>query len=147
MREQLTFPLSADGLALEVRVGLPAPLLEAKLAQGESFRAAETVRALIDTGADAMSVAPRVLTQLGLTPTGEVEMTTASGSVMVKRYEISLTVFGNLGVAGPVLVRPVWNVTAFSRPLTNIEALIGMDLIRQILLKVDGPGKTFTLEF
>jgi hypothetical protein len=147
MREQLTFPLSADGLTLEVRVGLPAPVLEAKLAQGQPFRAAETARALIDTGADAMSVAPGILTQLGLAPTGDVEMTTASGSVRVKRYEISLTLFGNLGVAGPVLVRPVWNVTAFSQPLKNIEALIGMDLIRQILLKIDGPGNRFTLEF
>ncbi len=71
----------------------------------------------------------------------------ASGTVMVKRYEISLTIFGNQGAAGPVLVRPVWTVTALSHPLRHIEALIGMDLIRQIMLKVDGPGQQFTLEF
>jgi hypothetical protein len=74
-------------------------------------------------------------------------MTTASGVVMVDRYEISISIFGLLGIAGPSLVRPTWNVTSFSQPLAGIEALIGLDLIRQIILKVNGPGGTFTLEF
>jgi hypothetical protein len=74
-------------------------------------------------------------------------MTTASGTVLVDRYEISLSIFGPAGVAGPALVRPVWNVTSFSQTLSGIEALIGMDLIRQITLTVNGPGGTFTLDF
>ena len=74
-------------------------------------------------------------------------MTTASGSVLVDRYEISLSIFGPAGIAGPALVRPLWNVTSFSRTLPGIEALIGMDLIRQIVLIIDGPTGTFALDF
>jgi hypothetical protein len=74
-------------------------------------------------------------------------MTTASGIVTVDRYEISMSIFGPAGAAGPALVRPLWNVTNFSQALFGIEALIGMDLIRQIVLNIDGPGGVFALEF
>jgi hypothetical protein len=74
-------------------------------------------------------------------------MTTASGTVLVDRYEISLSLFGPAGIAGPALVRPLWNITSFSQSLSGIEALIGLDLIRQIVLTIDGRGGTFTVAF
>jgi hypothetical protein len=45
MSQQLTFPIGPDGLALDVQIGLPAHMLQAKLAQGQPFPAALTVRA------------------------------------------------------------------------------------------------------
>ena len=74
-------------------------------------------------------------------------MLTASGSVPVNRYEISLSIFGPAGVAGPVLARPSWFVTDFAQLLPGIEALIGMDLVREIVLNIDGPRGRFTLTF
>jgi hypothetical protein len=147
MPQHLTFPIGPDGLALDVQIGLPAHMLQAKLAQGQPFPAALTVRGLLDTGADATSVAPAVLSRLGLVSSGQVRMTTASGMVLVDRYEISLSLFGPAGIAGPALVRPLWNITSFSQSLPGIAALIGLDLIRQIVLTIDGPGGTFTVAF
>lgn len=147
MPQRITFAIGADGLALDVQVGLPAPMLQTRLTQGQPTVSAFTIRALLDTGADAMSVAPDVLNRLGLSSSGQVRMTTASGSVLVDRYEISLSIFGPMGIAGPALVRPLWNVTSFSHALPGIEALIGMDLIRQIVLSIDGPAGAFTLDF
>jgi hypothetical protein len=122
-------------------------MLQTRLAQGQPGSSALTIRALLDTGADATSVVPDVLNRLGLVSSGQVRMTTASGSVLVDRYEISLSIFGPTEIAGPALVRPSWNVTSFSQVLPGIEALIGMDLIRQIVLTIDGPAGTFTLDF
>ncbi|HEY7158609.1 MAG TPA: aspartyl protease family protein [Gemmataceae bacterium] len=147
MPQRITFPIDPDGLALDVQIGLPAAMLQARLTQGQPLPPAITVRALIDTGADATSVAPDVLNRLGLVSSGQVRMTTASSTLLVDRYEISLSIFGPAGVAGPALVRPLWNITSFSQSLPGIEALIGMDLIRQIVLTIDGPGGLFTLEF
>jgi hypothetical protein len=147
MPQQLTFPISPDGLALDVRISAPASVLHSRLAAGQPLPPVATVRALIDTGADATSVAPDVLARLGLTSAGQVQMITASGMVLVERYEISLSIFGLSGVAGPALVRPTWHVTGFSQALPGVEALIGLDLIRQIVLTVDGPGGRFSLEF
>jgi hypothetical protein len=147
MSQQLTFLISQDGLALELRVGLPASELQAKLALGQPFLAATPVRALIDTGADRTAVSPGALARLGLVSSGRIEMVTASGSVMVNRYEISLSIFGPAGIAGPALVRPTWLVTDFVQPLPGVEALIGMDLIGEIILTVNGPGRTFRLDF
>lgn len=147
MSQRIAFPISPDGLALDIQVGLPAPILQTQLARKQPFLSAITVRALLDTGADAVSVAPDVLNRLGLVSSGQIRMTTASGSVLVDRYEISLSIFGSAGIAGPALVRPSWNVTSFSQSLPGIEALIGMDLIRQVVLTIDGPAGAFTLDF
>lgn len=145
MSQQLTFPIGKEGLALDVQIGLPATRLQAKLAFGQPFLPVTTVRGLIDTGADATSVTSNVLNRLGLVSSGQVQMTTASGKVVVDRYEISLSIFGPAGIVGPALVRPLWHVTGFSQPLPGFETLIGMDLIRQIVLKIDGPSGMFTL--
>jgi hypothetical protein len=147
MSQQLTFPISPDGLALQVQISWPASVLQNRLDQGAQLPPVLTVRALIDTGADATSLAPDALARLGVVSSGQAQMTTASGTVQVDRYEISLSIFGPQGVAGPALTRPLWIVTNFSRTLPDVEGLIGLDLVRQIILKVDGPGGVFTLEF
>ena len=83
MSPQLNFPISKDGLALDIQIGLPAPELVNALATGRPFCPAVTVRALIDTGADATSIAPAALTPLGLVSSGQAQMATAGGTVTV----------------------------------------------------------------
>jgi Aspartyl protease len=147
MPQQLIFPIATEGLLVDIHIGLPAEALEAQLALGKPFVPVTQVRGLIDTGADATSVDPEVLAGLGLISAGQAQMTTASGKVRVDRYVISLGIFGPAGVGGPGLVRPVWNVTNLSHSLADVKVLIGMDLIRQIILKIDGPARKFTIDF
>ena len=144
---QLTFPISPDGLALTVQIGLPGATLQAMQAAGQPLPPGISVRAPIDTRADATSVAPSVLARLGVMPFSQRNMSTASGSVTVNAYEISVGILGAAGASGPTLVRPLWRVTDFIQPLPRIEALLGMDRVREIILTIDGPGGAFTPTF
>jgi len=46
-----------------------------------------------------------------------------------------------------MLVRERMPVTELAVALPNVEILVGLDLLRQILLILDGPGQRFSLAF
>lgn len=143
----LTFPLSADGPILEVMVSLPGHQLAALLKTGAPFPQPLTLRGLIDSGTDATAINPRVAQQLGLTLRTTASTLTAAGSVIVNLYEVSLTISGPKGAAGPMLVRPNLVVTELAAPLTNLDVLVGRDILDECLFQLDGPGKQFLLGF
>jgi hypothetical protein len=143
----LTFDWSPDGMVVGAVVGTNRPDTLALLQAGKPVPTPVRVRALLDSGADATAVAPPVLHQLGLTPVRSAGTQTAGGSVAVGLYRISLTVHGPGGTAGPMLVQPNLLATELAVPLSNIDALIGLDVLGQCLLVVDGPGQRFTLAF
>jgi hypothetical protein len=66
--EHLTFPFSADGLTLEVLIGLDGNTTAALHVAGQSITPPVRARELLDTGTDVTAVAPWVYRQLGLQP-------------------------------------------------------------------------------
>jgi hypothetical protein len=105
------------------------------------------VRALIDTGADVTAVAPAVLRQAGAVLLRSVPTLTAAGSVRVQLFEVSLTVSGPAGAAGPMFVKSTLVVTELATLLPNLEALIGQDVLAECLFLLDGPRRHFVLGF
>jgi len=63
----------------------------------------------------------------------------------VRFYEISFTIY-NLA-ASDVLFRGGWQVLELPADLDDIDILFGLDLLRDIVLTVDGPGQLFSLDF
>jgi hypothetical protein len=53
----------------------------------------------------------------------------------------------NLAQGGPRLMRPDWLVTGLAQDLGDVDVLFGLDLLREVVLTVNGPGKTFSLDF
>jgi predicted aspartyl protease len=104
------------------------------------------VRALIDTGTDTTAVAARVFQRLGLAPLITASSQTASGLVSVNLHRISLTISSPTQGAATALTIPDLLVSELTSPL-SVEALIGMDVLRQGLLVLDGPGQRFILGF
>jgi hypothetical protein len=43
--------------------------------------------------------------------------------------------------------RQVWIVTNLIEDLDDVDMHFGLDLLREIVLTVDGPGQTFSLDF
>src|SRR5438093_852397 len=72
---------------------------------------------------------------------------TASGSVNVRLFEVSLTISGPKGAAGPMFVRPTLVVTELAVLLANLDGLIGRDILAECLFLLDGPGAQFLLGF
>lgn len=104
--------------------------------------------ALVDTGATRTVISPAVAEKLNLIPTGFTRVNTASHPIDAKTYNINLIIpitENGIGVDGKpvqsVHMRPFISTTvseASNLSVQGIELLLGMDIIRQCLLIVDG---------
>jgi hypothetical protein len=115
-------------------------------AQGAALPALLQVRGAIDSGTTMTAVAPWVLAKLRAAPGPATQTRTAAGAVWVHFYQVSFTIY-NLASGGPVLSRPDWTVTNLLHDLDDVDVLFGLDLLREIVLTVDGPTQMFSLDF
>jgi hypothetical protein len=143
----LTFPLGPDGPTLAVVIGLTGREMASLVSVGQPIPAPLTLRGYLDTGTDASCIAPWAVQQLGLARLGSVSTHTAGGQVKARLFDVSLTISGPAGKAGPFLVRDHLTVMELAHPLPNLDALVGRDVLAECLLIIDGPGKQFTLAF
>lgn len=139
-----SLPISADGLIVQSVFGLNGPATAARAHAGQPIPRPIVARALLDCGADATAIAPHVFRSLGVAPTSPGMSQTSSGMVRVKLYQISLSIVGPGSLA---LTVPDLLVSELTVPLPNLDALIGMDVLRQCLFVMDGPGQQFILGF
>ena len=136
--------LSPEGLVVDVLVGLDGDSLADLLAAGQPLPPPLQARAIVDTGCDVTAISAVVVQVLGLKVAKSATTQTAGGSVRVDAFEVSLT----LPIAGgSLLVHNQLIVTELAVVIPNIDVLIGLDVLKEGLLVLDGPGKQFTLAF
>jgi hypothetical protein len=145
--EHLTFPFSTGGLTLEVLIGLDGDSTTQLHAAGQPIPRPVRGRGLLDTGTNATAVAPWVFRQLGLHATKYTSTQTASGSVRVAIFEVSLSIAGSGGAVSPMFVCPTLLVTELATPLPDLDVLVGMDVVSACVVLIDGPARQFTLSF
>jgi hypothetical protein len=141
----MTFPFGPGGLITPAYVGLTSTDLAAALVSGASPPLVMQVRAMIDTGTTVTAVASRVLSSLNVPAGPLVETTTAAGLVRVPIYHVSFTIYDL--ASGNTYNRHHWTVTGLAHDLDDVDVLFGLDLLREIVLLVDGPRQTFSLDF
>jgi hypothetical protein len=142
---RLTFPFGPDGLLVPALLGLTAADLAAAQAAGAASPAFLQVRGMIDSGTTVTAVAPGVLARLNVPPGPAVQTTTAAGPVQVRLYPVSFTIYDL--ASGVTLARPDWTVTNLLHDPGDVDVLFGLDLLREVMLLVNGPGQTFSLDF
>jgi hypothetical protein len=142
---RLTFPFGPNGLLVPALVGLTGADLEAVRAAGLASPGFLHVRAMIDTGATVTAVVPGVLSRMNVPPGPAVQTTTAAGAAQVRLYQVGFTIYDL--VSGVRLIRTDWTVTNLLHNLDDVDVLFGLDLLREIVLTVSGPGQTFSLDF
>jgi hypothetical protein len=143
----LTFPINPDGLTLTVLIAPGRTRMLALQATGQAIPAPSSVRAVIDSASDLCCVSLPVLNALSLPPQGTAKTYTAGGSVTTRTYRVSLSIFGPAGTSGPMLTVPELAVAELRHTAPGLDVLIGMNLLADCLLIVDGPGGRFTLSF
>ena len=143
---KLTFPLLADGLRVDVVVGLDGATLTAQLKSGQPIPAPVTARGEIDTGSNITAVATAILRQLGVVPQYQSTTQTAAGQLAVDVYEVSVGVRNNADPAAAELVEPTLLVMELANPLPDLQVLIGLNFLLGCRFHVDGPGRWFSLE-
>jgi hypothetical protein len=134
-----TFPLSREGMIVAAVVGLNGVDTASLVQHGRPIPRPIQVRSLLDSGTDVTAVAARVFQQLGLGSLISGFSQTTSGLVSVNLYRVSLTISCSPGLAGPIVTLTDLLVSELTTALPNIDALIGMDVLRESLLVLDGP--------
>jgi hypothetical protein len=143
---QLTFPITPDGLVVDVLVNREAALLMPLWASGQPCPPVETT-GLIDTASNISAVSPAIVRQLSLTTAGPPATTTGiGGAISVQLYRVSLHVRDAKAPTLPMLTLPSLLVMELP-PGPSCDVLIGMDVLLHCKLIVDGPGGAFSLEY
>jgi len=118
-------------------------------AAGKPVPAFQGVRALIDTGASFTSIEPKVLADLGLTPTGTIDFVTPSSGqnvVTTDTYDVDLNIYKT--EKEPPLSMPNLRVAACELFLRQgIHALIGRDVLSRCIFIYNGEDGIFSLAF
>ncbi len=140
----LTFPLTPNGLEVDVLVNLEAAVL-IPLWQTGVRPPPIPGRGLIDTGSDITAVSQSILQQLGAPVIVSATTHGIGGTVSVNLYRVSLHIFDARTQNLPWLPYPMLNVMALP-PNIPFDVLIGLDILRTCKMFVDGPGGQFTLD-
>ena len=144
---QLTFSMPTGELKLTVVIGLSGQESAKLLATGLSIPTPVWANGFIDTGTNITCVARRVLQGLGLSPSGSTKTQTARGQVSVNLFEVSLGIPPAGNLPGPMLTRSDLVVMELAAPIPDVEVLIGLDILLDCRLLLDGPARQFTLDF
>jgi len=143
---QLTFPIIPDGLVVDALVNYEAAVLIPLRGSGQPCPPIEG-KGLIDTASTVSGVSPAIVRQLGLPPVGPPTTTTGIGGAFpVQLYRVSLHVRDARAPTLLMLTTPSLLVMELP-PGPTCDVLIGMNVLKQCKLIMDGPGGFFTLEF
>lgn len=144
---QLTFPLQTDELKLAVVIGLHQQAMVDRLAAGLSLLSPIWAKGAIDTGSSITCIATDLLQTLATPPVGQSRTQTAAGPARVRLFRVSLSIPSAGNLLGPMLTRGDLLVMELIDPPPDIEVLIGLDILLDCRLFLDGPGRYFTLDF
>jgi|SRR6516165_8121041 hypothetical protein len=133
----LRVPIGGDGPVIDLGVWIDRPGAHAMIAQGAAVPAAQTVRALIDTGADISAVHPLILTQLGVPSTGTARIRRPSTGRNFKNAPLFDTRLG-FGCAGADVVWVSLSVVGVVPSTPGVLAIVGRDMLRNSLFLYDG---------
>ena len=143
---RLAFPITRVGLTLEALVGVDGSTMAALQQAGQPITPPVHVRALIDTGTDITAVSAPVIRRLAIPQKVQTFSQTASGLVRARLFNISFSVPDPLGIASP-FVLPQLLVMELTAHLPDIDVLIGLDVVASWQLNIDGPARSFVVEY
>jgi hypothetical protein len=135
----------ADGMIVEVLIGLCGKDMTALLAAGQPVPAPVRLRAAIDTGTNITCVNSQTLLHFGLPQVHQSTSTTVGGTIPAFLYEVSFGIPQMGQLTGPLLVIEYLVVMELAQSTDGIDVLIGRDVLRELLVFSDGPRDEFTL--
>ena len=143
---QLTFPVTSDGLSVDVRVNFDSTRLTSLRTANLPLPASLPGNALIDTGTDITAVAPWIIQQLAIPVHSQRVTQGIGGSMPVRLFNVTLFILDASQPQLPWLVQPDLLVMELPSALP-VDVLIGLDVLLGCKFSLDGPARCFTLDF
>jgi hypothetical protein len=141
------YPISPAGLEVPVLIGLDGQDSSDLVAAGQVVPNPIMLRGILDTGSSVTAVAPWVFQRLGLSSKGKSSTTTAGGQMPVELFRVSIAILPPSNLQGPSLtLSSIW-ASGLSVTIPDADVLIGLNVLRELKLILDGPAHIFSLEF
>ncbi|MCI0642746.1 MAG: retroviral-like aspartic protease family protein, partial [Gemmataceae bacterium] len=138
---------SQAGLEVPILIGVDGQETSNLVAAGKPVPAPVLARGLLDTGSSISAVAPWVLQRLGVASKGQAATQTAGGQIPVQLFHVSISILAQSKPAGPSFTLPsVW-VSELAVVLPDADVLIGLNVLFECKLLLDGPARVFALAF
>jgi hypothetical protein len=145
---RLVFPVLADGLLVDVLIGLRAASMATQLAAGQPITAPVRARGAIDTGTDITIVSAAIPRRLGVPASIQGSTQTVAGPLSAPLFRLSVGVTDFRIPHAPELVEADLLVMGLVTTLPQqIEVLVGLDVLLGCRFVLDGPAGQFSLEF
>ncbi len=80
--------IGSDGPVIDLGIWVARPLAHALVAQGRTVPPPQTIRALIDTGADRTAIHPHALTLIASPPSGTIRVRRPNSVDIVRRVNL-----------------------------------------------------------
>jgi hypothetical protein len=143
---RLDFAVLADGLLVDVLIGLDGDPIAAQLAAGQPVAPPVLTRGEVDTGSNMTAVSTAILRRLGVPVQYQATTLTAAGPRAVDIFEISVGLRNLADPTGDTLVEPKLAVMEVTTALPGVEVLVGLDFLLACRFLLDGPARRFSLE-
>jgi hypothetical protein len=143
---QISFPIVSSELIVDVRVSRSAPDLLALGAAGQLPPPAVAARGQIDTGSNATGVSSAILAQIGASPLKHASTQGLSGKVGVRLFRVALRILDANQTHMHGIVQPDLLVMELPSVLA-VDVIIGMDVLLNCRMLVDGPIGVFSLDY
>ena len=137
----------SEGLLVDVLIGLDGATTTALVAAGQPLAAPIRARGEIDTGCNVTAVSAALLRRLGVPVQFRSTSQTASGSVVVDVFKVSVGVRDLGDPTGLELVQSTLSVMELTTPLGTVEVLVGINFLLGCKFLFDGLALKFCLEF
>jgi hypothetical protein len=144
---KFTFPFGQNGLMVPVIVGLDGDTTTHLFTKGLPITPPVEARGNIDTGSTVTAVCPWVLQKLGIPPLHTRTTQTASGSATVRIFSVSIGIREALQPGAAEYTAPTVLVMELPNDLADEDVLIGLDVLQELNLLLEGPAKMFSLIF
>lgn len=143
---QLTFPITAVELCVDVLVNRNCAALRSLHTSGLPLPTAIQAKGLIDTGTNVSAIAPTILQQLTIPVHSRTTTQSIGSTIPVRLFKVMLFILDAGQPHLPWLVQPDLLVMELPTAL-SVEALVGMDVLSNCKMLLDGPARRFTLDF
>ena len=144
---KFTFAAGKNGLMVPVFVGLDGDTTAQLFAKSLPITSPVGARGNIDTGSTVTAVSPWVFQRLGIPALHLRTTQTASGPAAVRIFSVSIGIRESLQPGAAAYTASTVLVMELPKDLADEDVLIGLDVLRELNLLLEGPAKTFSLIF
>jgi hypothetical protein len=142
-------PIGVDGPVIDLGIWMARALAHALVAHGRAVPPPQTVRALIDTGADRTAIHPNALALIASSPSGTVLVRRPGSMATARRFNVHdvRLAFGG-AIVSPTKGSWVEIESAAVVPADpNVLALIGRDMLTYCRFIYDGLKGELILDY